>query len=320
MIRAAIFAGLLLLAGCASRPPAALQFAVIGDLQYNAFEERAFPHLIDALNREPLAFVVHLGDFKAGSNARCTDELFASRKADFERSQHPFVYLTGDNEWVDCRRKSNHADDPLERLAALRRIFFVDDLSLGARRMPLERQSAAGGEFAAYRENTLWTAGGVVFAALNIQGSFDNAGFDPASDAEQAVRTRANIAWMRSAFRRAYDTRALGVVLFQQANPGFETDSEDGRQAAFRPYLEAFEEEARRSGLPVLFVHGDTHTFRNESPYLSPLDKRAIANVTRVEGHGTPHVDWIRIRIDPTNKVSPFAVESAGFVPPAELK
>jgi hypothetical protein len=306
---------ILSVAGCALRPPPVLQFGVIGDLQYDAREERAFPYLIDAMNAEPLAFVVHLGDFKSGG-APCTDALFESRRRDFERSRHAFILIPGDNDWVDCRRRSNGSMDPLERLAKLREVFYRDRMSLGAERFELERQSARGGEFTAYRENAMWLMGGVVFATLNIQGSNDNVGFDAASDAEQRIRLAANIAWMREAFDRARRKDARGVVFFQQANPGFELSQDEVRQSAWAESTRAFEELALAAGLPVLYVHGDTHTFRVEHPYRSPLDKRALPNVTRLEGFGNPHIDWVRVQVLPTRRENPFRIEAGGFVPP----
>ncbi|MBL8521942.1 MAG: metallophosphoesterase [Betaproteobacteria bacterium] len=315
MMRILLLATLVLLGSCATRTPGTYSFALIGDLQYTPFEERVFPKLIDALNAEDLAFVVHLGDIKSGGNSPCTDALYASRKADFERSAHPFILLPGDNDWVDCRRKSNNRGDPLERLAAFRRTFYPAPESLGVRKMRPERQSERGGEFAPYVENTMWEKGGVVFVALNIQASNDNVGFDAASDAEQRVRVRANIAWMKEAFQRAHRSNALGVVLFQQANPGFEEPADEVRASALKETIEAFEAEARGSPLPVIFAHGDTHTFRVDRPYRSPLDKRAIANVTRIEGYGSPHINWVRITIDPRAGASPFRIESGGFAP-----
>ena len=40
-------------------------FAAVGDTPYSGDEEARFPDLIAAMNREPLAFVVHVGDFKS---------------------------------------------------------------------------------------------------------------------------------------------------------------------------------------------------------------------------------------------------------------
>src|SRR5438477_12191796 len=99
-----IAASALLVAQCAIvRPPGAEAFAfgVMGDTPYNEREETEFVRMLDGLEREKLAFVVHVGDFKAGGNSRCSDELFAKRKAQFDRSAHPFVYTPGDNDWID---------------------------------------------------------------------------------------------------------------------------------------------------------------------------------------------------------------------------
>ncbi len=41
-------------------------FALIGDLPYNAEQEEKFYNLIDDINSEEQAFVVHDGDFKSG--------------------------------------------------------------------------------------------------------------------------------------------------------------------------------------------------------------------------------------------------------------
>jgi hypothetical protein len=69
------------LASCMSLPANhTYSFALIGDQQYNAAEEALFPDLLDTISNEKLAFVVHLGDFKAGSNAPCTDALYALRR------------------------------------------------------------------------------------------------------------------------------------------------------------------------------------------------------------------------------------------------
>ena len=68
---------------------------------------------------------------------------------------------------------------------------------------------------------------------------------------------------------------------------------------------------------PILFVHGDTHTFRVDKPYLSPLTRQPIANVARVEGFGSPHIDWVRIGITPGGGSWPFEITRGGFVPPA---
>ncbi len=312
-------------AGCAAPPPDArrFSFAFIGDQQYTAIEEQQFPDLLNAIDREDLKFVVHVGDFKAGSKAPCTTALFEKRHAEFDRSRHAFVYTPGDNDWVDCRRPGNGAFDPLERLERLRDIFFAQPQSLGRERMVLAREAdafAADPVLSRYRENTMWTVGenygaGVVFLTVNIQGSNDNLGFDAASDREHAERTRANIAWLKLAMQRAAGKDFVGLAIFLQANPGFEEDPRSVQKSGYREFLEAFEAAAVAFGKPILFAHGDTHRFRIDRPYRSPLDKRPLTNITRVECYGSPFVNWVRITVDGRNHAQPFIIESGNFIP-----
>jgi len=66
MTRFAAVAIALLLAGCAARPPqpGAFVFGVLGDTPYSEREEAAFLGMIERMNREPLAFSIHVGDIK----------------------------------------------------------------------------------------------------------------------------------------------------------------------------------------------------------------------------------------------------------------
>ena len=62
------------LAGCTahippplpSGGPTALQFALIGDTPYSAAEATALDSMIEDINREDLAFVIHVGDITGG--------------------------------------------------------------------------------------------------------------------------------------------------------------------------------------------------------------------------------------------------------------
>jgi hypothetical protein len=289
-----IAASAFLLAQCALRQPGpeAFSFGVFGDAPYNEREEPAFMQTIERMNAEPLAFVVHVGDFKAGSDAPCTDALFAKRRAAFDTSSHPFVLTPGDNDWVDCRRPSNGAADPVERLEALRRLFFAGAESLGTRRMATRAHPR-------YPENRMWEHGSVVFATINVQGSNNNRGFDAAGDGEADARDQANLAWLAEAERRAASARAL-VVLTQ-------ADLWVTRKPTYRPYIEALVDIAARLRKPVLFVHGDTHQFRSDAPFRT-RDGTTVANPSRLEVYGSPFVGWVRVDVD-TTRPGIFTVE-----------
>jgi hypothetical protein len=299
-----LLAGLLVLAaatGCATKPPhpEAFSFAVIGDAPYSESEALDFDAMLGAMRAEPLAFVVHVGDFKAGGGSPCTDELYAAAKARLQASPHPLILTPGDNDWTDCRRESNGRMDPLERLAKLREVFFGDAWSLGRARLPLARQDECAERTGTtcrcpgIPENRLWTRGGVVFATVHVVGSNDNRGFDPANDAEQACRAAANRAWIENAIRLAETSRSRGLVVAAQANPW-----EASRERVYDPFLAQLAAGARRLARPLLFIHGDTHTYRFDQPMRDGFGK-SVANAWRLESPGSPVVGWVRVTVDP---------------------
>ncbi len=185
------------------------QIGLIGDIPYNFEEQRKTEVLFGQMNGQKLAFVVHVGDIKSG-NSPCTDGIFFREKARFENSANPLVYIPGDNEWTDC---GGTGYDPIERLERLREIFFEGDESLGQETISLTRQSAA------YPENVRWTYGDVTFLGLNVPGGNNNRGH---ASGEYVARNEANLEWIREGFIHAEADGSSAVMLFIQANPGFE--------------------------------------------------------------------------------------------------
>lgn len=302
-IRLLVAACALLLAQCAAiRPgPDSFIFGVMGDTPYNEREERQFVGMIGRMDAQPLAFVVHIGDFKGGGP--CSDALFIHRRRQFDASSHPFVFVPGDNEWIDCRDPAHGAAAPLERLAKLRAIFFSDGFSLGARRMPMERQCTdaipAACGCTSLPENRLWQHAGVVFATINVQGSNNNRGFDPAGDRDADCRDAANLAWLAHAEERAAGSRAL--VVMAQANLWW------GDARTLKAYRDALAALAQRYRKPVLFVHGDSHTYRVDTPFVDGTGE-PISNPTRLETYGSPAVGWVRVTVD-TSRPDIFTFE-----------
>lgn len=276
-----VVAGLALCAAL-SASAAEFIFGALGDTPYTWFEEVHFPALVAELNKEDLAFVVHVGDFKAGS-ARCTDELFLQRRQWFESIRHPFVYVPGDNEWTDCRNPRAGGYDPLERLGKLRELFFRGEQSLGQRRIRLERQSAD------YPEHARWRHENVLFVSLNVPGHDNNARLMPE---EFRSRSAAVDRWLEQSFDLARRNGLRAVVVLMQANPWF-----TGSDIEFRELLRRLAAESRGFDGEVLLVHGDTHRPRVDRPLRDPATGTPIANFTRVEVFGSPEINWMRIRV-----------------------
>ncbi|MBM3357771.1 MAG: hypothetical protein FJY54_08590 [Betaproteobacteria bacterium] len=264
-------------------------FAALGDTPYTREEEARFPDLIAELNREELAFVVHVGDFKSALSA-CTDELFLERRAWFGLSHHAFVYVPGDNEWTDCARPVGAAYDPLERLRKLRELFFAGSASLGQRPIALERQSAVSRRIHDYPEHARWEHRGVVFVTLNAPGPTNNV----RAQAEHSQRSAAIRNWLTGSFRLARERQARAVVVVMHANP-WGRSGEPRR--GFPELLERLAAEVRGFGGEVLLVHGDTHRYRVDQPLRDPATGAAPPNFSRVEVFGSPEMNWVRVRV-----------------------
>jgi Calcineurin-like phosphoesterase len=323
----------LLLAACATLrgggddPTARFEFALIGDIPYDARHEREFANVMKDINSADLVFVVHNGDFwwdgaawteKAGGHPPCSDEAFQDRLRLAQSSRHPFVFVPGDNEWVDCHRAKPRTYEPFERLAKLRQMFFSGDSSLGQRPLRLARQGDGDTRYAKFRENVRWTHGNVLFVTLHVIGSNNNLGRTPEMDAEYAERTAANLRWMSEAFDLARRS-SRAIMIIAQANPRFETtwpgyvqqrymlaglgfkSPESRRATGFDEFLAALEKETLSFGKPVVYVHGDTHIYRVDKPLFGSTSQRSIENFTRVETVGYPDAHWVRASVDPAN-------------------
>ena len=298
-------------AGCATAPPPkGFQFAIMGDTPYSAAEERRFVAMVASLDAEPLAFVVHVGDIKGGGP--CTDELYLRRRAQFDRSAHPFFYTPGDNEWTDCRSMRSGPRDPIERLARLREIFFATDESLGRHRLPAASQrecvpSPAECGCDAHPENRAWTVAPVHFVTLDVSGSDNNQGYDAANDREARCRNEANRQWLERAVARSMAPEVRALVVMVQANPWWILRT----PGVFDGFLAQLEQSAARLRKPLLFVHGDTHMYRVDHPFVDGFGE-PLPFLTRLETYGSPFVGWVRVTVDPS-KSDLFSFESTLF-------
>ncbi len=199
---------------------------MLGDAPYDTDEVERLDWLIDEMNAQPLAFVVHLGDI--GSSARaCADDWLYERKRQFERIRHRFILVPGDNEWSDCKQ-------PLERLRRWREIFCDT---------PRE-----------FCEHRRWESGGWIFVTLNVPGRNNNV-----HHPEHRARMKAVLTALDAAAAEAQ--KYAGLVVLMQANP-FITLPRDGF-AELRDRLAALGD--KRPGRVVL-IHGDTHLYKQDEP------------------------------------------------------
>ena len=57
----------------------------------------------------------------------------------------------------------------------------------------------------------------------------------------------------------------------------------------------------------VLFIHGDTHRYRVDQPLLDLKTRVPVRNFTRLEVHGYPFMNWVRVRVSTQGKRVTFA-------------
>jgi hypothetical protein len=258
----------------AAHAQAWFQFAVIGDAPYFAFEEAQVAATLDALAREPVAFVIHVGDIKGGG-APCSDAAFAARHALLDASPLPLVLAPGDNDWTDCHRQRAGAYDPLERLARLRELFFAAPHSLGRARLALERQPRRP-------ENARWRHEGILFVTLNVPGSENNTRMPGERDARMAD----NLRWLEAAAKLAAQPDVRALVVVAHAEPALDRGPES--RDPYASFRAALARNAERLGKPMLLVHGDDHRYAFDRPLRDPRTGRRVDNLQRVSPYGSP--------------------------------
>jgi hypothetical protein len=316
-------------------------FVALGDTAYNLDRDLpVYERLITAINDSAPAFTIHVGD--TWGALACTEENHRWVRGWFDKFDHPLVYTPGDNEWTDCRKpelldaynrivqgKGTPADmavigearkldnafaassytDTLASLSTIRKVFFATNQSLGAKPMPLTRQSdqSAFGDTA---ENARWERGGVVFATVSVPGSATGFTINDVDRAGEAIeRNQANVAWIKSTFEHATASDAKAVVIVMHAslfNDG-EGDQDFGKQlrgGGEGPYFWvalAIRDLAATYGRPVLLIHGDYHEFVVDRPFLvsqGEAQPPKFGNITRLQVFGAPELKAVRISVD----------------------
>ena len=304
-----------------------------GDLPYSDTQAlTGVPNLIADMNSQQLAFTVQDGDFKAGNGTpgsvtptTCTDALYLQGLNYLNALKGPAMFTPGDNDWTDCDRPANGGFSSRERLDHERLLFFSTPYSLGQNPVRQEVQETplclgVSGPVPCV-ENRRWNLGGVTYVTLNVQGSCNNLCDTAPDPAEYAARNVANIAWLRAAFAAAKARNSDAIMIIAQADPGWDLSDvtraplrdpktlaeTDGQLDGYKDYLLALREEVITFRKPVAYVHGDSHYFRVDKPFLDAQGRR-LENFTRVEtfgdnqANGNNDVHWLKVNIDANSR------------------
>jgi hypothetical protein len=261
-------------------------------------DDSRFENVIEALNLENQTFNVFVGDIKS-SKVPCSDAIYYKMFNYFEKFKAPLIYTPGDNEWTDCMQSLTDKKDSNDRLAFLRVVFFKGNTSLGINKIALASESSDT-NYKKFVENKQWDYGNITFASIHAIGSNNNFKSDVNDpNIEFNERQDADIFWLNSVFKKAKLDNSLGVVLFLHAdmlNP-------DKGSSGFIKILEELKRLVLDYKKPVLLVHGDSHKFIIDKPFMyEDNKKKTIMNFTRLQVFGEADMHAVKVIINPANK------------------
>ncbi|HXV60585.1 MAG TPA: hypothetical protein VEK15_07825, partial [Vicinamibacteria bacterium] len=208
-------------------------FSVIGDVPYSASEKNQLQEHMDNHNLFSTSeFFAHLGDIKSGSSA-CVESWYADVAGILKTLAVPTFIVPGDNEWTDCA-------NPAQGWTFWETHF-----------MRLERNYCGPPPVAVQvvrPENFAFVKSGVLFVGINKVGG------GGISAEEQTTRLQQDADWVTQQFQTHVSAVRAAVVLAQASPSG-------------SPFVTAFRAAAAAFAKPILYIHGDGHSWLQDRPY-----------------------------------------------------
>jgi hypothetical protein len=189
------------------------RFAIIGHGFSDGGEKRLKRALADNDDSD-VAFLVVTGI--KGANEPCTDKLYQKRHELLDEARRPVVVLPAGSDWTECRNSGGRSN-AIERLNRMRELFFAEPSTLGARRLPLTRQSMSP-RFRSYAENAHWSVGKVLYATVNMPANNNHYVNEAGRNSEYEDRLVANRFWLNRLFAIARRDKLEAVVLFSEGD------------------------------------------------------------------------------------------------------
>ncbi|GAB3460484.1 hypothetical protein GCM10027321_19920 [Massilia terrae] len=206
----------LLAAACAFAAPKAdepQRFAIIGH-SFIAGGEDKLQEAIAATSDASLSFVVLTG-IKAASET-CADKLYQRRRDLIDDAKRPMIVAPAGSDWTDCKNSAGRSD-AIERLARLRELFFAEPRSMGAKKIPLTRQSASP-RFRSYAENAHWEVGKVLYSTVNLPSNNNHYVSAAGRNSEYEDRLVATRFWLNRLLAIAKSDHMDAIVLFSEGD------------------------------------------------------------------------------------------------------
>jgi hypothetical protein len=286
----------------ASAGAAEISFGVISPATTAAQEEAGLRTAIRHSDADNLGFVVVNGIKTAAEP--CSDQLYLERKILLDSAKNGLVVSLASGDWLGCK---NHAGRSLapERLSRLRELFFTEDFSLGASRIPLIRQSTAP-KFRSYAENARWEFGDLLFATINLPANNNHYLSEAGRNSEFEDRQIANRHWLQRLFDHATYKKLNAIVLFCDGNPLWPPPPRAvdlrGKYDGFADIRQRLIAASKKFPGKVLVVHGPANAERAPAEIVWHGNLGALA----------VHPGWLKITArDDDPKLFSIAAEAA---------
>jgi hypothetical protein len=216
---ARLFAVAALAAACAAPGLAAdrdrdgHRFGIIGH-RFAKGGEGSLKEALGASGEKSLAFVVVTGI--KGADEGCGDKVYQKRRELLEDAARPVILAPAGSDWTECKNSAGRSN-AIERLNRLRELFYGEPSSLGAKKLPLMRQSASP-RFRSYAENAHWEVGSVLYATVNLPANNNHYVQAAGRNSEYEDRLVANRFWLNRLFALARRDKVDAVVLFSEGD------------------------------------------------------------------------------------------------------
>lgn len=250
-------------------------FSAIGDVPYTDEEEIKLREQIVSHNDSSISdFVIHLGDIKTGAQ-ECNEERYVNVSTLLKDFKINTFIIPGDNEYNDC-------EDPANGWF-LWRSYFYRFHEFWNNKMELEYQEDRG-------ENFSFFINDILFIGLNIVGGKIH------DQEEWNLRLTQNGDWYQRLVTK-HGSFAKAIVVFGHANiVDFDPEKYD-------LFTNKFREVSAKYNKPVLYLHGDGHTWIKNRPW----DEKNILRVQVDEGG-----QILQVQVDP-NEEEPFLFNRKPF-------